>query len=482
MVFAGDVEFLPMLLDGLRLVEHELLLFASFWFVIGALDELAVDFSWLWLKLTGRANDFRMPPGVEVGRLTGRAAVFVPAWHEAEVIGSMVAHTLEAWRHEGLTLYVGCYRNDPETLSAAMEAAGGDMRLRLVVHDRSGPTTKADCLNRLYAALIEDERRSGQPFASIVLHDAEDMVHPAALALIDRALIEADFVQIPVLPEPQRGSPWVAGHYTDEFAEAHGKVLVVRDAIGAAIPAAGVGCGFARDTLARIAAMRRAEGGDGPFASECLTEDYELGVLVARTGGKSRFLRVRDRDGQLVATRAYFPGTLETSVRQKTRWIHGIALQGWDRLGWAGKPADFWMAMRDRRGPLMAVVLATAYLLFVLEGVLQLARLLGWQDLVPVSDELRLMLTITTAAVVWRAIWRFGFTAHEYGLWEGLRSILRIPVANLIAIMAGRRALFAYIRVLRGEILHWDKTRHHDHPAATRPGTGVGARAGALTR
>lgn len=461
---------MPALLGGVRLVQHELLLFASFWFVIGALDELAVDFGWLWLKLTGRGSDFRVPPGVELGRLSGRAAVFVPAWHEAEVIGSMVSHTLKAWRQEALTLYVGCYRNDPDTLAAAMEAAGGDMRLRLVVHDRIGPTTKADCLNRIYAALIEDELRSGEAFASIILHDAEDMVHPAALALIDRALTEADFVQIPVRPEPQPGSPWVAGHYTDEFAEAHGKVLVLRDAIGAAIPAAGVGCGFGRKTLARIAAMRYADGGDGPFASECLTEDYELGVLVARAGGRSRFLRVRDRNGELIATRAYFPDRLEASVRQKTRWIHGIALQGWDRLGWAGRPADLWMAMRDRRGPMMALVLAAAYLLFVMEGLFQLAGLLGWHDLAPIAPELKLMLAITTAAVAWRAVWRFGFTAHEYGVREGLRSIFRMPVANLIAIMAGRRALVAYIRVLRGEIVHWDKTRHYAHPASPRVG------------
>lgn len=61
---------------------------------------------------------------------------------------------------------------------------------------------------------------------------------------------------------------------------------------------------------------------------------------------------------------------------------------------------------------------------------------------------------------------RFGFTAHEYGLAEGLRAVLRIPVTNLIAIMAGRRALTAYVRTLLGGKVHWDKTHHHDHPAA----------------
>ena len=78
------------------------------------------------------------------------------------------------------------------------------------------------------------------------------------------------------------------------------------------------------------------------------------------------------------------------------------------------------------------------------------------------------MLAMSFAAFVWRATWRFGFTAREYGLREGLRSLLRIPVANVIAILAGRRALFAYVRTLRGELVRWEKTQHSAHPAATR--------------
>ncbi len=292
------------------------------------------------------------------------------------------------------------------------------------------------------------------------------MVHPAALAEMDRALGEVEFVQLPVRPEPQRASPWVAGHYTDEFTEAHAKSLVVRDMLGAALPAAGVGCGFARGTLARLAQVRAGAGHHGPFAAECLTEDYELGLLVGRAGGRSRFLRLRDSNGELIATRAFFPATLDESVRQKTRWIHGIALQGWERLGWGGRAVDVWMALRDRRGPLIALVLAAAYGLFVVEGLLQVARLAGWTGYAPVEPALRHMLEFSFAALVWRATLRFGFTAHEYGLAEGLRAVLRIPVANLIAIMAGRRALTAYVRTLLGGKVHWDKTHHHDHPAA----------------
>jgi adsorption protein B len=53
------------------------------------------------------------------------------------------------------------------------------------------------------------------------------------------------------------------------------------------------------------------------------------------------------------------------AVRQKTRWIHGIALQSWDRMGWMGRPVDVWMALRDRRGPLVALVLGAAYALLL---------------------------------------------------------------------------------------------------------------------
>ena len=463
---AGGITVLPQMLDWLQTAEHELLLFASFWFIASAIDELAVDGIWAWLRITRRRGDDRLPRGMETRPLSGRAAVFVPAWHESEVIGHMIAHTLKAWPQQALTLYIGCYRNDPATVAAAMAATQDDPRVRLVINDRAGPTTKADCLNRLYAALCADEGRTGVPYSSIIMHDAEDMVHPAALVVMDRALAEADFVQLPVRPEPQPRSRWIAGHYTDEFTEAHAKAMVVRDALGTAIPAAGVGCGFARATMARLASLRVAEGGVGPFAAECLTEDYELGVLVYRGGGKSRFLRMRDGNGELVATRAYFPHELEPSVRQKARWIHGIALQGWDRLGWSRRPLDMWMALRDRHGPMTAAVLAAAYLLLAVEAVLTAARLAGWRSDTPIPPLLVAMLSISFAAFVWRAVWRFFFTTREYGLVEGLLSLLRIPVANVIAILAGRRAISAYIRTLRGDVVRWEKTQHSAHPAS----------------
>lgn len=446
----------------LVLIEHELLLFAGVFFLLGAVDELIVDFSWLWMRLTGRATTEKISDELAGSTsLHGWTAMFIPAWQEARVVGTTVAHALAVWPHDALRIYVGCYRNDAATIAAVQHVAASDNRVRVVIHDRDGPTTKADCLNRLYRALEADELRRGEAARMVVLHDAEDMVDPAALSLLDAAIGEADFVQLPVRPEPQRNSRWIGSHYCEEFAEAHAKTLPLRDALCAGIPSAGVGCGVARQALAEAA----NDHGDGePFAADCLTEDYELGLGIGLRGGRQRFLRARTSDGRLVATRSYFPGTLGTAVRQKSRWVHGIAFQGWDRLGWSGSPADRWMRMRDRRGPLTALVLLAGYALLALALVTTLARQMGHAPPLEFSPGLKLLLLANLASFAWRGAMRFAFTAREYGVWEGLRAILRIPIANIIAIMAGRRAIMAYLRSLGGKQPSWDKTAHHDHP------------------
>lgn len=456
------------ILEWLALAEHELMLFAGVFFLIGGIDELLIDLTWLWLRLTGRA------PTAEIDRkraskapLIGPAAVLIPAWREAEVIETTIAHARAAWPQSALHIYCGCYRNDPATLAAAIRGAGGDPRVRLVVLDRAGPTTKADCLNRLYRALCADEARLGIEFRMVVLHDAEDMVDPAALAVLDRAVGpengRADFVQLPVLPVPQPASQWIGSHYCEEFAEAHGKAMVVRDALSAALPAAGVGCAVARGMLAELA---RANGTpSAPFSRECLTEDYELGMRIKALGGRSSFLRVRGVDRRLVATRACFPDRLDAAVRQKTRWVHGIAFQGWDRLGWSARPAELWMRMRDRRGPLNALVLTAAYLLLAIAAVLEIGDVLGYDRPWIGGPLVNFLLAANMASFIWRAAFRFAFMAREYGRREAGWAILRIPLTNIIAIMAGRRALSAYVRTFGGRAPQWDKTHHHAHPA-----------------
>lgn len=123
------------------------------------------------------------------------------------------------------------------------------------------------------------------------------------------------------------------------------------------------------------------------------------------------------------------------------------------------------MRLRDRRGPLTALVLAAAYATIVVAGLFSLADLAGLLHFPAPDPVVKAIVLLNLASFAWRAAWRFAFTSREYGLLEGVRGVLRIPVANFIAIFAGRRALGAYIRSLKGERPVWEKTEHLRHPA-----------------
>jgi adsorption protein B len=167
-------------------------------------------------------------------------AVFVPAWDESAVIGAMLRATLKRLDYDDYRIFVGNYRNDPATAAAIANVA--DERIIPVQVDADGPTTKADCLNHLYDALVAHEVDTSRAAKAVVLHDAEDVVHRFELRIFDGLIDRAAVVQLPVLPLIDPRSRWIAGHYCDEFSEAHTKELVVREAVGAAIPLAGVGC------------------------------------------------------------------------------------------------------------------------------------------------------------------------------------------------------------------------------------------------
>lgn len=442
---------------------HEAMLFAAIGFLIGGIDDLAVDLLYGWQLLRARMR--RAAPEPTLDRLTRetpamRIAVFIPAWDESAVIGAMLHSTLARYGAGDYRLYVGAYPNDPATIAAIRDVEDSESHIRLVLCDRPGPTTKAHCLNRLWHALRTDEATGATRAEAVILHDAEDLVHPGELVVHAHFLRRHDVTQTPVEPLIDPAGPLVSGHYCDEFAEAHGKQLPVRQRIGAGLPLAGVGCGIARPMLERIATMRGGE----PFDESSLTEDYELGLGIAALGGSGVFARVRECDGgPLVATRAHFPATLESAIRQKARWMVGIALAGWDRTGWAAMPhwRDHWMRMRDRRALLAVLVLATAYVALLGWALSRTGHALGGTPDRVIDPGLAWLLRINAAMLAWRLAVRAWFVGRIHGWRQALWSLPRAPVANLIALLAARRALFRYIAMLRGAAIRWDKTAHH---------------------
>jgi adsorption protein B len=444
-------------------VAAELALFAGVGFLLFAINDLAVDLIYFGRRMWRAATVYSRFPRAFASELAqakrgdGFMAIFVPAWDESSVIASMLRATLKRVEHDDYRIFVGHYRNDPAT--AAAIASVDDERVETVALPVDGPTTKADCLNHLYDALLAHETSTGRAAKAIVLHDAEDLVHPLELRLFDRLIERAGVIQLPVLPLIDPSSRWIAGHYCDEFAEAHSKELVVREAVGAAIPLAGVGCAIAREPLARLAAMHEGR----PFAGASLTEDYELGLRVGALGLKTMFVRIPATPGDraVVASRGHFPSTVGAAVRQKARWLGGIALAGWDRLGWRGGIGERWMRLRDRRGPLAALLLLAAYLAAFLWSQVWIARALGAPVHVRLDPALVTLLWINAWLLGWRVLMRAAFTTAAYGLRQGLLSVPRLVVGNVIAVLAAFRAVSIHAG---GRTPRWDKT-HHIFPA-----------------
>ena len=73
-----------------------------------------------------------------------------------------------------------------------------------------------------------------------------------------------------------------------------------------------------------------------------------------------------------MATREYFPRTTKTAIRQRTRWVTGIALQCWERRGWTGSLRTRYWFWRDRKG-LMANPLSLLTNFLFLTGLVDLA-------------------------------------------------------------------------------------------------------------
>ena len=461
----GSTAWLGWLVQG---AGHELMLFASVGILLFGLDDILFDALWFG---AGRARRDAVR-----GRdpVSGTVAVFVPAWREAAVLPATLTHMLRSWAGEDVRLYVGCYPNDAATLMAVAPLVARDRRVRLVIGPAAGPTTKGDNLNRMWHALGEDERAEGRRFAAVVLHDAEDRVHPAEIALYRVHLAQDAMVQIPVVPHYEPGQRWIGGHYADEFAEAHGKELALRSRLGLPLPSAGVGTALTRNALSLLAIGR---GGD-PFRADSLAEDYEVGMLLDAFGLSARFVDAVDDDGTRIVSRGEFPARVEAAARQKARWVVGIALAGWDHVAWpTARPDDGprrarrawaarWMLWRDRRAPLAAIVILAAYIGMILAGLAMAGEaLFGWSA-IDIGDTLRWLLAFNAVLLLWRLSMRFLFTARCYGLRAGLAAVPRAFVANLISVLAARRAIACYWTMQRSGRVIWDKT---DHPAIEAP-------------
>jgi bacteriophage N4 adsorption protein B len=440
---------------------------------ISGVDDLLVDAMFVCRVLARRWQRRRRHTMQDISARAPHApiAVLIPAWDESQIITDMLEATLARWHGDTqLRLFVGWYINDPATGRAIAALAAQDRRIVPVVVPHNGPTTKADCLNFLWVAAQAYALERARPWCAFLLHDAEDLVSADEPNMI-RHMIAArgkGFVQFPVIPVPVPGSALISGHYLDEFAEAHTKDMAVREWMGAPLPAAGVGCAFEAGALQRIATLR----GGLPFNVESLTEDYELGLLISRTA-PAAFVRIASKPHEmLVATQEHFPDEFWRAVRQKSRWLTGISLSGWNRFGWSGSIAHRYWLLRDRKAIFAFYINASAYLIATIYVLLML-----WQALDPLalhfdSDTMpgwvRTLLLCNGVLLLWRLLVRAACVLRMSGPAQALLSVPRSFVGNMINICAAFHALFRFTRArLRRRALSWDKTAHR-YPTASR--------------
>jgi adsorption protein B len=440
------VETLAAALDWLDAGARALLVPVAVWILLSAGDDLII----LAVRLVRRPA-VRPPPEGQVER---PIAIYVPCWHEAEVIARMLEHNLSAIRYRNYHWFVGAYPNDPETQRAVEGVMATHPNVHLAVAPHPGPTSKADCLNWVYQRMRQYEQETGARFEVIVQHDAEDLVHPQSLEWVNFYSRFFGMIQTPVLALPTPWQELTHGLYCDDFAYSHQVELPVRYLLGGFIPSAGVGTAYRRDALEALA---EAES-NRIFAPGCLTEDYEMGYQLHRLGVRQLFIPPALVEGKPVATREYFPRRFYSAFRQRTRWVTGIVFQGWQRHGW-GKGWERYWFWRDRKGLVGNPLSLVANLLFVYGLVSEPLRWETGVALLP-AEWWPLVASATAVGVAQLAA-RAYFTSRIYGWRFACGVVWRTVPGNLLNCWATATAALRFLRArVRGEPLVWVKTEH----------------------
>ena len=147
------------------------------------------------------------------------------------MIASMLETMVSTLEYKNYMIFAGTYQNDERTIKEVERMRRRYRQLVRVEVPHDGPTCKADCLNWIVQAIFAQNEKQPEPFAGVILHDSEDVLHPLELKYYNYLLPRIDFIQLPVTSLERDWHELVAGTYMDEFAEWHTKDLVVRESL-----------------------------------------------------------------------------------------------------------------------------------------------------------------------------------------------------------------------------------------------------------
>lgn len=263
-------------------------------------------------------------------------AIAIAAWNEDNVLEDVIENMITSMHYPKSMyhIFLGVYPNDPGTMNTAKHLGEKYPNVHCIINELPGPTSKAQNINYVIKQMKNFEEKEGLQFASLTIHDSEDVVHPYELKVTNYLLETHDAMQFPVfpiIPKPRFGNFFktiTTGTYADEFAENHFSTLVSRNNLKAFVPSAGTGFALSRKTL-------DAFGDEDVLSSDSLTEDYRLSLTLFEKGIPMYYVlervpRINDKNKlkwDFIATRSIFPNKFKAAIKQKARWISGITMQ-----------------------------------------------------------------------------------------------------------------------------------------------------------
>jgi adsorption protein B len=450
-------------------------------YLISGLDDLVIDLIYyvrLFFRAVFRRKVVRPVTREQLAAAPEKPiAVIIPAWDESNVISRMLLNTVNTLLYRNYRIFVGTYPNDEATKLEVEKVREIYPNIEFVVTPTDGPTNKADCLNWIYQGIRIFEKDHNLKFEMFVFHDAEDVVHPLSLTYYNYLMPRIPFIQVPVFPLEQKWWNFTTGMYMDEFAENHTKDLRVRELLGQAIPSAGVGTAVSREAMDYLARLRNNQ----LFDITSLTEDYMMGLSLRDMPGKKILLQqsvahtvtVRRRWGkgvrekvvnEPIATREFFPSSFWTAVHQKSRWILGISIQGWN-YGWTRSVGLNYCLFRDRKAVVTNLLTVLGYLVVLYWGLAQMVAWLAPAKAVPPLIEIDEPAFKLVYVVIGLFFWRlFNRAVAVWRIYSPLQAMLSMPrmfYGNLLNFAATWKAIDRYIKArLLKQTPAWGKTQH----------------------
>jgi adsorption protein B len=164
-----------------------------------------------------------------------------------------------------------------------------------------------------------------------------------------------------------------------------------------------------------------------------------------------------------LATREYFPSNFRQAVRQKSRWILGIALQGWS-IGWARTCGQNYFLFRDRKSIVTNISVMFGYLLILYSICMALVRSYTSITVPPLArpgDLTYFCLLTVMGMFVWRMMSRILSSWHIYGPKHGLLAMPRLIIGNVLNFCATYCAIKQFIAAkFSNKNPEWIKTDH----------------------